>query len=183
MSGLWVFVCGASGVGKDSVIDWAATNIGAQSDVVFSRRMVTRTPRAGSDHDLVDLETFEQLRASGGLAWYWAAHGFHYGVPVSYAADVAAGRTVVINGSREHVAGLAPSAAIKVVKIEASPEKLAARLVSRGRDAPLEVALRLTRNEGLDLVNADETIANDGALPLAGSALVRYLLATCETAR
>jgi len=49
MSGKWVFVCGPSGAGKDSVLAWASDHLAGRRDIVFARRMVTRPMQPGSD--------------------------------------------------------------------------------------------------------------------------------------
>lgn len=175
MSGTWVFVCGASGAGKDSVMGWAAQQLARQSTVVFARRLVTRAPQDGSDHDPVTAERFEQLLTSGNLAWHWAAHGFKYGIDARYRADVAAGRTVVVNGSREHASALPKAANVRVVHIVAERAQLAERLARRGRDAPDEVAARLERNARFEDLQTHHTIVNQGALADAGQQLALYL--------
>ena len=76
MSGTWIFVCGPSGAGKDSVIASARQTLGARADIVFARRMITRGTKAGSDHEAVDEAEFSFLRECRGLAWHWEAHGF-----------------------------------------------------------------------------------------------------------
>lgn len=177
MSGLWVFVCGPSGAGKDSVLDWAAKHLAARQDIVFARRMVTRASQPGSDHDAVTPQQFARLIGSGGLVWCWEAHGFHYGIEAHYAAQVAAGKIVVVNGSRAHVGGLGAAAQMRVVQIVADAGQLAIRLEQRGRDAPLEVTRRLARNALFSDLRADHTILNQGALADAGRQLADYLMA------
>lgn len=183
MSGLWVFVCGPSGAGKDSVMNWAATHLAGRQDIVFARRMVTRPTHAGSDHDEVSAEQFARLKGAGGLAWCWEAHGFCYGIDASYAAPVAAGQVVVVNGSREHAGALAAAEHLRVVQVVAHAEHLANRLASRGRDAPHEVSQRLARNARFSDLRADHIIFNQGALADAGRQLADYLLggAGCGT--
>jgi phosphonate metabolism protein PhnN/1,5-bisphosphokinase (PRPP-forming) len=176
MSGLWVFVCGPSGAGKDSVLGWAAQELGRRQDIVFSRRVVTRAAHPGSDHDEVTPEQFARLMDSDGLAWRWQAHGFQYGIESRYAADVAAGKTVVVNGSRAHVGGLDVDPKVQVVQIVADSEQLASRLKQRGRDAPHEVTRRLARNALFIGVRADHTIVNHSELADAGHQLVDYLV-------
>jgi len=175
MSGLWVLVCGASGAGKDSVIAWAAQHLAQRSDIIFARRMVTRAPHPGSDHDAVTLPRFQALMASNQLTWRWEAHGYHYGIEARYAHDVAAGRTVVVNGSREHVATLEPHPRVRVVQIVADATQLATRMAQRGRDAPHDVARRLARNARFPDPRADRTILNQGELSHAGRELADYL--------
>jgi ribose 1,5-bisphosphokinase len=175
MTGAWVFVCGASGAGKDSVIDAAQQRFSRHSSVVFARHLVTRPSEPGSVHEAVAEQDFRQLMATGGLCWHWQAHGFFYGIEVHYAADVKAGNPVVVNGSRAHVNGLVRADDIKVVEISASREQLATRLQQRGRDDPLAIASRLARNSNVSQVQADCVVVNDASLAAAGQKLADYL--------
>jgi phosphonate metabolism protein PhnN/1,5-bisphosphokinase (PRPP-forming) len=174
--GQWVFVCGPSGAGKDSVMSWAASFMVAQTNIVFARRMVTRPVQPGSDHDAMTLPAFEALLHDGGLAWHWHAHGNRYGIAGHYARHVAQGGIVVVNGSREHVNTLPTPSNCRVVQIVAEARHLETRLVQRGRDDEREIAGRLARNaQFLDLA-ADCTIVNQGELADAGLQLADYLL-------
>ena len=177
MSGAWVFVCGASGAGKDSVIASARQSVVARQDIVFAHRMVTRAVHAASDHDPVSESDFRLLLQAGSLRWHWRAHGFGYGIAQHYAADVAAGRLVVVNGSRAHVSALQRSPGLRVVEITAEPDQLAARLKQRGRDTSNAVADRLERNKFFASMQADCVIVNDAALAVAGQQLANYLAA------
>ena len=180
MSGKWVLVCGASGAGKDSVMAWAQNHLAEQPRVVFSRRMVTRPARPGSDHDEVSPSSFEQGVETGAFAWHWQAHGFGYGVRADYAADVTEGRVVVVNGSREHVNTLGHAMAlghnVRVVQVLADAIQLEQRLHQRGRDSTHAVAQRLARNSQFADLRADCTIVNNGALADAGLQLAQYLI-------
>lgn len=176
MSGLWVFVCGPSGAGKDSVMNWAAEQLAANQNIIFARRLVTRAAHPGSDHDPVTADKFADLIGSDGLVWRWQAHGFQYGIDAHYGAEVAAGRVVVVNGSREHASGLDKSEKIRVVQIMAEPDQLAHRLEKRGRDLPHEVERRRVRNTLFADLRTDLTIVNQGALADAGQLLADYLL-------
>lgn len=175
MTGHWVFVCGASGAGKDSVMASAQKHLAGKRTIVFSRRMVTRAAHAGSDHDEVSAEQFSQLAASGGLAWQWQAHGFGYGISTRYAADVAQGRVVVVNGSREHVMVQVLSPVMRVVLVVANPQEIASRLAQRGRDTAQAVAQRLERNTQFADLQADCIICNDATVAEAGLQLANYL--------
>ena len=179
MIGKWVLVCGASGAGKDSVMAWAQNHLAEQRQVVFSRRMVTRPAQPGSDHDEVSPCCFEQLLEQRALAWHWQAHGFGYGVSTSYAAEVTAGRVVVVNGSREHVNTLGHAWAlghnVRVVQVLADSHQLEQRLHQRGRDSSHAVAQRLARNSQFADLRAECTIVNNGALADAGLQLAQYL--------
>jgi phosphonate metabolism protein PhnN/1,5-bisphosphokinase (PRPP-forming) len=176
--GLWIFVCGPSGAGKDSVINWAAQQLAQRKEIVFSRRLVTRPSFPGSDHDEVTRQQLARKLGSGGLVWCWEANGQHYGIEAHYAAQVKAGRVVVVNGSREHASGLHAVPQVRVVHVVAEAGKLAARLEQRGREAPQEVARRLARNALFPDLQADCTIVNEGALEDAGQVLTDYLMAS-----
>ena len=181
MSGLWVFVCGPAGAGKDSVIGWAEQQLAGHVGIVFSRRLVTRAKYPGSDHEEVTRQQFARKLGSGGLVWCWEANGLHYGIDARYGSQVNAGRVVVVNGSREHASGLNTVPQLRVVHVVAEPGKLAARLEQRGRDAPQEVQRRLARNALFPELQADCTIVNEGTLEQAGRALADYLVACASS--
>jgi phosphonate metabolism protein PhnN/1,5-bisphosphokinase (PRPP-forming) len=176
MSGSWVIVCGPSGAGKDSVLRWAARELAAQRSICFARRLVTRAVGPGADDDEIGLHAMQALRAGGGLAWHWQAHGLHYGVAADYGRRVAAGEVVVVNGSREHARPLAGRADVRCVLVTAPQTLVAERLQQRGREDEAGVALRLARNAGLEPPSAEHVIVNDGHLEQAGAALRDYLL-------
>lgn len=176
MNGYWVIVCGPSGAGKDSVIGWTQEALRRHPRVRFARRLVTRAPHPGSDHDPVSPAQMQVLRERGALAWHWQAHGHAYGIAATYAADVTAGRVVVINGSREHALSLADCEHVRCVLVTAPAPLLEQRLHARNREDADAVARRAARNRRLPPPPADCIIANDGELALAGAALRDYLL-------
>ncbi len=180
MSGKWVFVCGPSGAGKDSVLGWAADHLAGRSNIVFARRVVTRSLQPGSDHDPVTPQQFAQLRRAGDLVWCWQAHGFEYGIAAHYCAAIAAGRVVVVNGSREHALTLEGIQSVRVVQIAVGAEQLAVRLAQRGRDDPEQINQRLKRNARFNAMRVDHTILNQGELACAGRQLADYLGAGAE---
>lgn len=177
MSGAWIFICGPSGAGKDSVLAVARQALSARQDIVFARRLVTRAMQPGSDHDPVTQAAFHALVDADALCWHWQAHGFYYGIARHYAAEVQAGRLVVVNGSRAHVRALPASPQVRVVQITAAPDQLALRLAQRGRDAGSAVADRLARNAAFTDMEADCVIANDAELAIASRRLADYLTA------
>lgn len=175
--GAWVFVCGPSGAGKDSVIRWAQEALRGNTRIVFARRCISRPAQPGSDHEPVDAEAFEALVKSGALRWHWHAHGFGYGISRAYEDAIAEGHLVVVNGSREHVQTLPRSSHFQVVHIGTDSAALEQRLAARGRDTPEAIALRLQRNGTFGSVGSDLLIVNNGELADAGQQLVNYLVA------
>jgi len=175
MTGAWIFICGPSGAGKDSVIAWARQDLANRPDVVFARRVVTRAMQVGSDHDPITETDFHAQVANGSLRWHWQAHGFFYGVSEHYANDVRAGRLVVVNGSRAHVNDMPVSPEMRVVQVTAAPDQLALRMNQRARDSASSVAARLARNALFDGMQTDCQIINDSSLATAGQQLADYL--------
>ena len=174
-----MFVCGPSGAGKDSVMNWAIKQLGGRHGIVFSKRLITREQHQGSDHEQVSPQQFSKLMQTGALAWHWQAHGFHYGISAQYATQVAAGRVVVVNGSREHCQHLQGHPQVRILHITSAAQMLAERLRQRGRDSPHEVNLRLARNAQFASWQADYTLVNQGELAQAGLEFVNYLSTVC----
>lgn len=177
MTGSWVFVCGPSGAGKDSVMAWARERLAGDARIVFARRLVTRPAGPGSDDDEISAATLQALREAGKIGFEWSAHGHAYAIAGHYAKDVDAGRVVVINGSREHVAALPREPRLRSVVVTAPLHTVAQRLQARGRESARAVAERIQRNLQLAQPQADLVIPNTGPLPQAGRQLQSWLLA------
>jgi thymidine phosphorylase len=163
-AGTLFLVVGASGVGKDTLIDGAKAALADDPHFVFARRTITRPVDAGGeDHCAVTADEFVRLRDAGRFLIAWSAHDFDYGLPIEIAQELADGTHVVANGSRAVVADAAARVAqVVVVEITAPPDLVAKRLAARGRESDAQVAERLARATppypaGVEVV----TIAND----------------------
>jgi ribose 1,5-bisphosphokinase len=150
-----VLVVGPSGAGKDTLINAAKAALAKDKRFVFPRRVVTRPAVASlEDHDSVTPAEFALQEANGAYALSWEAHGLRYGLPAGIADDIAAGRVVVMNGSRAMVAtARAKIPGTVVVLVEAMPEVRAQRLAARGRETATEVAARLAREVDAPIEN------------------------------
>lgn len=177
MSGTFVAVVGASGVGKDSLIGFARARLEATGRVVFVRRVVTRSADSRSeDHDTMDEVSFAQAEASGRFALSWAAHGLRYGLPVQLEDDLAAGRVVVANLSRSVIPMLVERyPAAVVVLVTADRDIIERRLANRGRETAASIQGRLGRRIGDTLPTSTVKIDNSGPLEVAGTQFVRLL--------
>lgn len=179
MNARLVFVVGPSGAGKDTLLDYARARLPPDAGVVFVQRTITRPAAEGGEgHRAVTQAEFDQLLAAGAFAMHWQAHGRSYGIPREILDWLAAGRTVVVNGSREHLpAALAAFPDMEIVHITAAPDVLRARLIARERDDAAGIEARLARAAALAIPAgvALTEIRNEGALEDAGRALLAFL--------
>lgn len=178
--GLLVLVVGPSGSGKDTLIEAAREALAGDPSVVFPRREITRPADAGGENHLsVEIDVFRDRRAAGAYALAWEAHGHGYGVPAAVAADLAAGRTVVINVSR----GVLDEARrhyppVRVLSLTVPEHVLRTRLGARGREAADEIERRVARAgafvvEGPDVV----TVVNAGPIAVATTQFIAAIRA------
>lgn len=175
MSGTLVAVVGASGVGKDSLINFARQRLSHQVAVV--RRVVTRAVDGSTeDHDSMTAQAFAVAEQRGEFALSWEAHGLQYGLPMTLDDDLAAGRVVIANLSRAALPRvLARYPDTLIVEVTATPEIIAQRLAGRGREDTAEIARRLERGAGFTLPPSTVQIDNSRMLDLAGGQFVELL--------
>lgn len=168
---------GASGVGKDSVLDGARVVFRTDPRVVFVRRVITRPAGSGGeDHIAATPDEFVALRDSQAFSIHWPANGLAYGLPRGMDDDLAGGRVVVANVSRQVLDDARRRyPGLTVCEVTASIATLRARLAARGRETPTEIEARLARvgapTEGRDVV----TVANDGDLADAVARFARLI--------
>jgi ribose 1,5-bisphosphokinase len=176
MSGVFVAVVGPSGVGKDTLINFARAQLAGEPRFEFVRRVITRAADAASeDHDSLSIEDFAAAEAAGAFALAWDAHGLRYGLPVAVDAAIAAGKVVVANMSRQMLGALQDRYEnCIVVEVWARPEVIAQRLAARGRESAEAIAARLARPQ--PGIEGAVRIENSAARETAGEALVALLL-------
>lgn len=177
-TGRLIYLVGPSGSGKDSLIDAAPERLAA-AGVQIARRVITRSAEAkGEAAHGVTSEQFEALRAQGAFAMHWQANGLDYGIPVQVDQWLAAGRAVLVNGSRAYLAEARrryPN--LLAVLVQVRPEVLRERLLARGRESAEEVEQRLARNARLQAL-ADPSLHvldNSTTLETAVAALFALL--------
>lgn len=171
--GPFVAVVGPSGAGKDAVIGHARARLPA---AVVVQRVITRAPGGGEDCREVTDDEFAAIRACGGFAASWEAHGLRYGIPAAADDLVRADRLALANVSRTAIDTLATRyARFRVVRVTAPVEVRAARLARRGREGLDDVRARLDRPDPAPEARVDLEIVNDGDLAVAGDLLVAFL--------
>ena len=164
MTGRVIAVVGASGVGKDSVMEGLYA---ALPNAHLVRRVITRDKDAGGeDFDAVSETEFEALVENGSFVMHWHAHGLFYGIPTTIKHQLDQGKDCLINLSRDtlqRAENIFPT--VVVLNLTAAPQTIAQRLVSRNRETQDEIARRLnaatkTLPDGLNVLH----LSNDGPL-------------------
>lgn len=174
------YIMGASGCGKDSLIDYVRRKVSFQAPLIFAHRYITRPADAGGEnHISLSEREFDKRLNQGFFALHWQSHGFKYGVGIEINHWLAEGINVVVNGSR----GYLPKAVriypeIKPVMIYVSKEKLLERLQNRGRESAAEIENRLQRAAMYaDLYHpALRVVSNDRGLQQSGEKFLHLLL-------
>ncbi len=157
-----VGVVGPSGAGKDTLMSGARAALSGDPRFRFVRRCITRPAEAGGEeHEPLTPAEFAARRASGGFALCWEAHGLLYGIPREIEADLAAGRVVVANLSRQVLRDAAAHYPLRVLEITAPLMLRARRLAARGRETAEDIAARLSREAGIPPGLDVETVQND----------------------
>lgn len=200
--GSLVLVVGPSGAGKDTLLDRARARLRLYSDrgsglgsdlddragyaphsdedgpIRFVRRLITRPAQSGGEaHREIDEATFNRLVACGDYALGWRAHGLGYLLPSSVDEGIAAGLTMVANGSRR-IFQLAANRYenLYIVNITAPIDILAERLAARGRESRADIKARLARSvEDLPTTGHVFHIVNDRTVEEGAEALLAVL--------
>jgi ribose 1,5-bisphosphokinase len=176
--GVFVAVAGPSGVGKDTIINYARQRLAGRTGFVFVRRIITRQSAADTeDHDSLPPAAFEAARRAGRFSLAWRAHGLDYALPLSVDTDIAAGRVVVANISRQTIDALQRRYQnFLLVVVSAHRDVIAARLRARGRETDAEIVARLDRIAVEDTVRAEAIrLENSGPPERAGDRFVSVL--------
>lgn len=179
--GTLFLVVGPSGAGKDTLTAGAKAALADDPRFVFPRRVITRPSEAGGEnHETATPADFAALAAARRFALAWEAHGLRYGIPRGIESELAAGHAVIVNVSRAVIERARQRyRPVRIVAVTAPIEVLARRLASRGREAPAEIAARLTRAgaapvEGPDVIE----IENSGSVAAGVRGLLTALVPT-----
>ncbi|TWI22279.1 phosphonate metabolism protein/1,5-bisphosphokinase (PRPP-forming) PhnN [Mesorhizobium tianshanense] len=175
--GTLVLVVGPSGAGKDTLLNLARDALAGDDRFKFVRRIITRPAGGGENSAFAAEEAFQRLVAENRLALHWQAHGLFYGLPIIVDEWLANGDMVIANASRAILADARRRfPRLKIVNVVASPELIAHRLRSRGREAGDDIGQRLKRGGKLEAEGSDVvTVDNSGRPHVAAEHLVRIL--------
>jgi ribose 1,5-bisphosphokinase len=168
------YVMGASGVGKDSLLQFLR-QASDPNRIAIAHRYITRPVKPGAEsHVALSEAEFQARLRAGWFALHWRSHGFWYAIGREIEMWRQSGINVVLNGSRGYLPeALEAYPDIVPVLITAEPDLIAGRLASRRRESDVEIAERIRHRVDLASLPANVvTIDNSGALELAGTALL-----------
>ncbi len=174
IQGSLFYLIGASGVGKDSLLNYVRPLL-ADSPVVIAHRYITRPIElTGENHIQLSPAEFLMRQKHDCFLFFWQSHGLSYGIGQEVAYWLSQGLNVVINGSRgylEEATRIWPE--IQPILVTVSLDKLQARLEARGREDATQIQERLQRAAEFSQLSHPNlwTVSNDGALKEGGGKL------------
>jgi ribose 1,5-bisphosphokinase len=180
------YLIGASGSGKDSLLAYARKHIAEDQPVIFAHRYITRPADSGGEnHIALDDREFRLRKKLECFSMHWYSHDTYYGIGQEVHHWLQKGSNVVVNGSRAYLdeaANQFPQLVPILVTVE--QDKLAQRLIARGRESQSEIKRRLQQARELEstvyhpcLIRLD----NNGQLTEAGEILIKILANTKQT--
>lgn len=177
--GTMIAICGPSGAGKDTLIAHARNLSAGQSNVVYARRVITRSSSDHEDHDSLSEAEFDLAANAGAFAFWWAAHGLKYGVPAKIDGDLAAGRCVVCNVSRTAVSSLKERyARVLTILVTAPADVIAERLGKRGRTTDGSLAQRMARTAEVEGTFCPDIVIDNAGPPEQGARILLNAVAS-----
>jgi ribose 1,5-bisphosphokinase len=171
-----IYIVGASGVGKDSLMHYARKQLNGSIPLLFAHRYITRPFTEGSEnHVAVTVEEFRCRRDGGLFALDWESHSLYYGIGIEIEVWMKKGFHVVVNGSRQYLpVAIQRYPDLIPIVIEADPDVIRRRLESRGREKGEEIENRIKRQPPLGIEGLIR-ISNNGLLEEGGEELVSVL--------
>jgi len=175
------YIIGASGAGKDSLIQYIREIMPDDVPVVFAHRYITRPADAGGEnHVALGVQEFLLREQQGCFAMKWYSHDTYYGVGMEVNEWLDRGLDVIVNGSREYLieadqrySNLVP------VLISVDQEVLHDRLIARGRETDEQINKRLIQAARLDKeINHPDLLKleNNSSIEDAGGHLLNLIL-------
>jgi ribose 1,5-bisphosphokinase len=174
------YIMGASGAGKDTVLQGCRDRSDPSINVLIAHRYITRKPDGGTESHLWLTEAeFEQRITLNVFAMHWSANGYRYGIGREVDQWLAQGAQVLVNGSRAYLdqARLRYGDTLIPVLISVDPARLHQRLTLRGRESGQEIDARIRRARELEQQMPPDcfVIGNNGSAEDAVSRLLTFI--------
>ena len=178
-TGQLFYIIGASGVGKDSLLNYARETLNGSTDVFFAHRYITRQPSPETENHIY-LSEAEFLSRSelGCFTLEWHGNNLYYGIGKEIDFWLNSGVNVVVNGSRSYLGEACQSYPDLIpIMIDVPLGVLGTRLHKRGRESQPEIEQRLRRAAAFKSLQHSRMIVidNSGSLQEAGERLTHEL--------
>ena len=178
-----VYLMGASGAGKDSLIRYAEKYFPGHRNFTITSRYITREVHGDSHHDqAIDEKEFHQRLRNDFFAFHWESYGYYYGISRQELDEsLARGLNCIVNGSRRyHTIARRLYPDLVTVLVRADPGLRWLRLELRRRDDPGELATRLKNSDNIFNLETKKlphchVIDNNGPLEAAGEKFISIL--------
>jgi ribose 1,5-bisphosphokinase len=160
MKGTLFYLIGASGSGKDSLLEGCRRQLPALLPCCIAHRYITRVVDAGGENHIHLSEKEFRLREKLGLfSMHWYSHGYHYGIGSEIDIWLNSGANVVINGSREYLpCAMQRYDELVPILVNVDFNLLYQRLMSRGRESQEEIEVRLERHQQMAAALPESTL-------------------------
>lgn len=178
------YLMGASGSGKDTLLDASLVRLEASPDWRSHlprrvQRYITRPAEAGGEaHHAVSEDQFTALVKEDRFCLLWQAHGLSYGIDREILDWLAAGDNVLVNGSRAYLpqaSRLVPG--LVAILIDVPPDVRKQRLQNRARESGDALDSRMQRTVELDTDDVPvHRIDNDQALEKSAEDLCQLIV-------
>lgn len=151
MAGKLFYLMGASGSGKDSLLQGCRQRLQPEQKTCVAHRYITRAADAGGEnHVHLSSDEFELRKHASLFAMHWASHGHLYGIGIEVENWLASGFNVIINGSREYLPiAMERYPSLVPILIQVEQELLRNRLINRKRESIADIEQRLARHQTL----------------------------------
>jgi ribose 1,5-bisphosphokinase len=163
------YVVGASGSGKDSILRYLRQHLIGQcaQPVAIAHRYITRVSDENEQAICLSKEEFALRKQYQLFALDWQANGFDYGIGKEIDQWLAAGVSVIVNGSRAYmdVAKSCYPNTFYSIHIDVSDHVLQQRLEGRSRESEAAINDRMIRHQKMkDMFVCDSTIVNESTI-------------------
>jgi len=177
LKGTLFYIIGASGVGKDSVINELKNKLTYKEGFIFTKRFITR-PNSDSTEKHIPISNadFDYRLSNQLFALNWKANGNAYGIGIEIEYWLSKGFHVIVNGSRGYLdVAKTKYPDLQSILIEVDKSILYNRLIGRNRESKEEIEQRLKRNEQFETLDYDMIINNESHLDIAVDALYHFI--------
>lgn len=177
-----VLIVGASGSGKDTLLNNAKRSFQNRDDIFFARRYVTRSPDSHEDNYYIEPEAFRLLKRADFFVSTWKAHDNLYGIPRNIVSKNRQDSTVICSISRTAIEDFEYSFHwVTTIQVIARQEILRERLASRGREHELDIEKRLARAAMPVHARKLITFDNSGSVEEGIAGFTRLLQRLCNS--